>query len=425
MKQEPLLMPALRGSFGDWIYYTCLMPISEVGARVQYAEEIHPNKALSELIQRSLEGPRARQIAEYLSSTKERFFNSLVLATYGGNPEWLEIGDFKSATRPDILRQVSESAMDTVGFLRLTGTEKIFAVDGQHRLAGIKKWLEDTTERRSEMVSVLLVGHKKSARGLERTRRLFTTLNKTAVPVRKRDIIALDEDDAMAIIARRLVETNPSFEDPKIAVIVSQNIPVTNRESLTTISSLYDILKLLFMYVKGHLFTHVKGQRSDYTLRFSRPSDEQLSYFEQVATSYFEALGRHFKPVGDVFKSKQPARVTEKFRGPHGGHLLFRPIGLEIFTRTVIDLAAQMETDFPGAVGLLRSMPMELDEDPYLGVLWDPNRQFIIPQGKTLARDLLRFIAGLPVDESELHKRYRLSVRASGLAPRNLPAQIR
>src|SRR5262249_32961766 len=155
-------------------------------------------------------GGRAKQIAGYLTSTKERFFNSLVLATYGGSPEWLEIGDFKSATRPEILKQVSESAMDTIGFLRLMGTEKIFAVDGQHRLAGIKKWLESDQDKHSETVSVLLVGHKKTAAGLERTRRLFTTLNKTAVPVRKSDIIALDEDDAMAIIARRLVETNPS-----------------------------------------------------------------------------------------------------------------------------------------------------------------------------------------------------------------------
>jgi DNA sulfur modification protein DndB len=242
MKTEPLLIPALRGSFGDWIYYSCLMPVSEVGSRARFAEEIHPDRALSKLIQRSLEGVRARHIANYLTFTKERFFNSLVLATYGGSPEWLEIGDFKSTTRPELVKQVSQSAMDAMGFLRLTGTEKIFAIDGQHRLAGIKKALEDGQDLSSEQVPVILVGHKKSAAGLERTRRLFTTLNKTAVPVRKGDIIALDEDDAMAIIVRRLVETNASFRDPKIAVIASQNIPVSNRACLTTISSLYDTL---------------------------------------------------------------------------------------------------------------------------------------------------------------------------------------
>jgi DNA sulfur modification protein DndB len=416
MKNEPFVMPALRGSFGDWIYYSCLMPVSEVGSRAHYAEEIHTDKELSKLIQRSLEGVRAKHIANYLTFTKERFFNSLVLATYGGSPEWLEVGDFKSTTKPEILKQISDSAMDTIGFLRLMGTEKIFAIDGQHRLAGIKKALEDGLDLASEQVPVLLVGHKKTAAGLERTRRLFTTLNKTAVPVRKRDIIALDEDDAMAIITRRLVERHSSFRHPKIAVIASQNIPVGNRVSLTTISSLYDILKLLFMYALR--------QRSDRTLRFNRPPDERLDYYENLATSYFSALGKNFKPVGDLFKAKDPATVTADFRGPHGGHVLFRPIGLDIFTRTAIEIASQNDIDLPKAVALLKTIPTDLAEAPFLGVIWDPDRQIMIPRGKGLARELLRYMAGLQVFEPKLLEEYRLSVGAFVDATVNLPAKI-
>lgn len=229
MKREPLVLPAIRGSIGDWIYYSCLMPIEEVSERVQFAEEVHPDRALSRLIQRSLEGPRSKHIAEYLASTKERFFNALVLATYSGSPEWLEVGGFRATTKPDILKEISQSAMDSIGFLSLDGSEKIFAIDGQHRVAGIKRALNDGAEIGKEQVAVLLVGHKKTAAGMRRTRRLFTTLNKTAVPVRKRDIIALDEDDVMAITARRLVESNAAFRDPKIAVISSQSIPTGNR----------------------------------------------------------------------------------------------------------------------------------------------------------------------------------------------------
>lgn len=267
MKPGPLALPALRGAVGDWIYYSCLMPITEIALRVKYADEIHPDKALSELIQRSLEGPRAKHIAEYLT-TKERFFNSLVLATYGGSPDWLEVGNFKSSNNAEILKLVPEPSKDALGFLGLSGSEKIFAIDGQHRLAGIRRAIADGTDLSQEQAPVILVGHKKDAAGMQRTRRLFTTLNKTAVAVRKRDIIALDEDDVMAIVARRLVETNSSFQDPKIAVIGSQNIPVGNRICLTTISSLYDTLKLLFMFDLG--------QRTDRSLRFNRPSDERL-----------------------------------------------------------------------------------------------------------------------------------------------------
>jgi DNA sulfur modification protein DndB len=416
MENEALAMPALRGSFGDWIFYSCLMPIIELGARVSFAEEIHKDKALSKLIQRALESERAQQIADYLR-TEERFFNSLVLATYGGNPEWFEVGDFRSNTKPEILSQISERALDTIGFLRLGGAARLFAIDGQHRLAGIKQALKEGIDFGEEQVSVILVGHKKTQAGLRRTRRLFTTLNKTAIPVRKRDIIALDEDDAMAIVVRRLVENDASFKDPKIAVIASPNIPVGNRVCLTTISSLYDTLRLLFMYDKR--------LRSDRALRFNRPSDEQLASYEKLAKGFFASLGGAFKPVRDLLKAKNPGAVTEKFRVPNGGHLLFRPIGLEVVTRTAIDLAKDKAVSLPKAVEILKALPTELAKSPYRGVIWDPARKNMIPAGKGLARKLLRFMLGLRENDAKLLREYRIS---QGVDPGNksvkLPSKV-
>lgn len=400
MANEALTMPALRGSFGDWIFYSCLMPVTEVGTRVSYADEIHQDKALSQLIQRALENDRAKQIADYLR-TDERFFNSLVLATYGGSPEWFEVGDFRSTTKPEILKQISKETLDTIGFLRLVGSEKIFAVDGQHRLAGIKAALKQGLSFGEEQLPVIIVGHKKSQAGLQRTRRLFTTLNKTAIPVRKRDIIALDEDDAMAIVARRLVERNSRFKDPKIAVIASANIPVSNRVCLTTITSLYDTLRLLFM--------HENRLRSDRMLRFYRPSDAQLASYERLAKDYFASLGKTFKPVGAVLKAKDPGAVTERQRRPDGGHLLFRPIGLEVITRIAIDLAQDKAIKLPRAVEILKALPTNLAELPYRGVIWDPARKNMIPAGKALARKLLRYMLGLKEDEAKLRKEFRIS----------------
>ncbi len=400
MAVEPITMPALRGSFGDWIFYSCLMPVAEVGTRVSYAEEIHQDKALSQLIQRALESDRAKQIADYLR-TDERFFNSLVLATYGGSPEWFEVGDFRSTTKPEILKQISPEALDTIGFLRLTGSEKIFAIDGQHRLAGIKEALKQELKFGEEQLPVIVVGHRKTQAGLQRTRRLFTTLNKTAIPVRKRDIIALDEDDAMAIVARRLVERNAHFRDPKIAVIASANIPVANRVCLTTITNLYDTLRLLFM--------HDKRLRSDRTLRFNRPPDAELAAYEKLAKDYFAALGKAFRPVAELLKAKDPGAVTEKQRGPHGGHLLFRPIGLEIVTRVAIDLAQEKAIKLPKAVEQLKKLPTDLSKLPYRGVIWDPVRRNMIPAGKALARKLLRYMLGFKEDEAKLRREYRIS----------------
>jgi DNA sulfur modification protein DndB len=417
-KPSPITLPALRGTFGDWIYYVCLIPLQELGKRATYAHEIHPNKALSDLIQRSLEGPRAAHIAAYLKTTSERFFSSLVLATYGGAPDWLEVGNFRASSDPSVISEVPSMMIDSMGFLRLNGREVIFALDGQHRLAGIKQALEEGLQPTDDAVPIILVGHKSTKAGMQRTRRLFTTLNKTAVPVRKRDIIALDEDDVMAIIVRRLVENDERFQHPKIAVIASQNLPVSNLESLTTIANLYDVLKILFM--------EKAGQRSDRTLRFNRPSDVRLVEFEAYAGDYFGAIAKSFTPVSEVFVSDNPMQVVPRYRGDHGGHILFRPIGLEIITRVAIAYAKEHGLSLATAVLELRDLPVELDQPPYRDVIWDSSRKRMNVRGKTLARELLKYMVGLPVKELDLAKEYRQAISGD---PNDrsiqLPAQIR
>lgn len=391
-----LLLPALRGHIGDWVYYTCLMPISEIALRVDYAKDIHNDKALSRLIQRSLEGERAEHIASYLERTTERFFNSLVLATYDGHPEWLEVGNFGKTSDQGLVSRIGEQALDTLGFLSLSGDEKIFAVDGQHRLAGIKRAIADQTDFGIERLSVIFIAHSEAKR--ERTRRLFTTLNKTAKAVKKRDIIALDEDDTMAITARRFIETNSWFSSPKILIEASENIPSTNRVSLTTISNLYDVLK--------QIFKHRIGKKTDTSLRFFRPSEKELDGYYAYALKFFEAMAEAFPAVGQLFVSTEPARVTQLHRGEHGGHLLFRPLGLNVFTSVAIAFAKHHELSLPEAVRQLAVIPTDLNARPYRDVIWDNDRQRMMLTGKRLLIELLSYMVGLPTDRVKLRASY-------------------
>jgi len=404
-----LFVPALRAAFGDWIYYSCVMPLGELAARVSYAEDIHEDKALSGLIQRSLEGTRATHISEYLEKTEQRFFNSLVVATYGERPKWLEVGNFNEKSDDRILERIDPQERDVFGYLALSGREKIFAVDGQHRLAGVKRAVSQGIDFGAERISVLFVAHNEANR--QRTRRLFTTLNKTARPVDKLDIISLDEDDSMAIITRRLVENHIWFKSPKIAVTPSLSLAATNRSALTNIANLYDVLKLAFKFKEG--------KKADRALRFYRPTDKKLSELESYAVDYFTALQDAFPPVKELFRAKEAGPVTQKYRGPHGGHLLFRPAGLQVFTQVAVEYAAKHHCSLAEAVGALKDIPTNLAARPYRDVLWDPTKKTMISKGKPLAKDLLRYIVRL-IPSADVKERYDLAVGNARLLPTRL-----
>ncbi|MYF30629.1 MAG: DGQHR domain-containing protein, partial [Gammaproteobacteria bacterium] len=163
---KEIVLPALRGVMGDWIYYSCLMDLGQLSARVRYAEEIHKNHALSDMIQRELERGRGAQIAEYLKGQSERFFNSLVLATYSGQPNWHALSDVQSRGNTPWLKDLREETVASVGFLTLRGDEKLFALDGQHRLAGIKQAVKDGLDNDPyDEVSVIVVGHRVTRQG--------------------------------------------------------------------------------------------------------------------------------------------------------------------------------------------------------------------------------------------------------------------
>jgi hypothetical protein len=141
----------------------------------------------------------------------------------------------------------------------------------------------------------------------------------------------------------------------------------------------------------------------------------RLAEFERIAVEYMGAIGDSFRPVGRVFESTDPAPTTRRHRGPEGGHLLFRPIGLEIFTRIAIELAAEQSSPLPAAVGALRHIPVDLSEAPYAGVIWDTARHTMIPGGKRIAADLLRYMIGrFTGNEEDLLANYK---RALGKGP--------
>lgn len=386
---QSLSIPAIRGTMGNWNYYTSVVPIQEIAQRVRYADEIHTNPGLSNMIQRKLSGKRAEEIHRYLIEREDRFFNSLVVAFYDGPPTW-----FSGSVRP-MLESKGDDEFDiedlresgsSLGILHLSGNEKLFALDGQHRLSGIKLAHKKGHLCSEDSVPVIFVGHSNTPEGIKRSRVIFTTLNKEAKKVGVGDIIALDENDPAAIVTRMLVESGTMLSGSKVAYKQTESInPDTDKGCITTIANIYYALLNIFSS-----FYYI-GKSTREIAAFSRPSDKIVDELFELASSYFEKLGKYFPAFGDALNlDGDISRLIAQNRGRNGGHLLYRPIGITIATSLVCQTKHINPTSKIGTcVKKISGIPIQLNQRPYKHVLWDPRTQKMRPKGKKVVIDLL------------------------------------
>ena len=395
---EKLYLSSLRGYFGDWTYYPCLMKLKDIAERIGFADEIYKSKTLSEMVQRELKNKWGREIKEYLLRQEQRFFNSLIVAVYEGKPNWYEITDLEGSEQLDE-SEIPDDVIASIGILCLSGGEKLFTLDGQHRLMGIKEAVKTNAELGEEELTVIFIAHRTDEAGLARSRRLFTTLNKNAKRVSKSDIIALDEDDTMAIIVRQLIERHPMFQEGRISYNARANLPKGNFTSLTTMVNLYDVLLILF--------TKIYGKQTKKKLTNTRLSDEVLEEHYKYADDYFRHLVNTFKPLQEFLDADDDySTVTEKYRTVKGGSILFRPIGLLILTEIVSALLSQ-KYGLSECMTMISRLPQGLTDVPLRGVIWNSTGNTINTKGKTLARNLLLYMLdAYDRDKDELHKSY-------------------
>ena len=221
-------IPALRAKMGDWTYYVTTLTFKQVDEYVsRIDDELHKSESLKELIQRSIT-TNYLSIKEYILNQPELFFNALVLAVYNNYPDWREI-EFK----------YDDIETYSMGILEFPGKHKIFPVDGQHRVEGIKAALKENPDLSNQKITTIFIGHKSDDDGMKRTRRLFSTLNRYAKPVKMDDIIALDEDDSIAIVTRELLELFELFTEKRVTKSKNKAISDSDKHAFTSIITLY------------------------------------------------------------------------------------------------------------------------------------------------------------------------------------------
>lgn len=383
---SPLLIPALRARMGSWAYYIGVMKMKDVAERVSIVQDIHPSERLQDFLQRQL-SDRSKAISDYLLNQDQRLFNSLVIGTYGGQPQWLELGvKAKDAEQEEQLQDIE----GIVGFLKLSGTESLFAIDGQHRVAGINGAIPKNKALENEEVSVIFIaGVTQSQRaedpqGFERTRRLFTTLNRYAKPVGKKDIIALDEDDAVAITTRKLIDEHALFKD-KISSKGANSVPKSDRVSLTTITNLYDILNI---YLDKDVDALPLKRRI-------RPNDTVLDELFTKSVLLFDRLVQNFPSMKELYERSPQEKIASKYRHQDGGSILFRPIGLKMIVTVIVDLRGQ-GVSLDESLLRLQRVGLELAQAPWAGLIWNTSskRMITASENQKAARLLLLYAVG-------------------------------
>ena len=347
---EIMRRPAIKSGIGNWNYYVSTMTFNQIANFVKMPDEIYTSKKLSDMIQRTVT-KNTTAIVEYLKNDAEHFFNALVLAVYGGDPMWYE-GVF----------EYKEDLFCNIGVLEFNKQVKIFPVDGQHRLAAIKE-IVSAGEETSEEIPVIFIAHQCDANGVKRTRRLFTSLNRYAKPVKLNEIIALDEDDIVAITTRRLVEETEELNDSRILISPKESIPESDSHSFSNIITLYNCNNyLLQLYLKNNA---IKVKLNAYK-RFRR-SDEENEAFFQYAYSFWKEIIAKDSAMVDYYNNGNESLV----RSSDGGYLLFRPAGLRAFVEATCKICMKYKVNYSLVLEHLRSFDLILSHAPWERILWD------------------------------------------------------
>ena len=420
------VFPAVVGHIGTWRYYATRMKPRPLFKTVSFAEDLWPNSQMDEALQRALNKGRAKSgIAKYLSRTPDRFFSSIVIAAMEGRPTFYPL---QLADDPAMRMLQGSDIDDAIGILRFTDSVKYYALDGQHRLAAIRALLENETEFpvppgfENEEIPVIIVVQKEGEdRGtfVKKYRRLFGNLNRWAKPVDEATNIVLDEDDAFAIVTRRLLQEHSFFA--RVPGDSFKRIRIEGSASMRDDEPYFMTLVGLYAFNEELLSS---PRRAD------KAAKDELKKF-RLEEDDLDALAKQLSIVWDVVLEVFPELKTEATQMRSSKvepferegqvcqpHVWFRPIGQMLMARLIRELINSVaedqesptEQELRRAIGTAASLPRLLGDAPFRHLLFVPvdvtrdswkMRSEDRKQAQQTALEVLRFMTGLQPHDSE------------------------
>ena len=352
------IYPALRSRMGTWDYYVVKMSASELSQNVRYASEVHDDRTLDKAIQRVLDESRVKKdIVEYLKRQPNRFFSSIVVAALEGNPKFHAV---EVTADPRFTLFHGDSRLnESFGVLQFDGTQKYYALDGQHRLSAVKTLLDrnnpssDGAPRdfeNDEFSVIIVVPSEEDSNEtfMQKYRRLFSNLNRYAKPMDQATNIIMDEDDTFAILTRRLITENTFFQSDARRQIESYRIKTTKGKNLktgdpyfTSIETLYEMNIELLSSSKKISIGWAQGNEEGpdlKTFKKFRPSEEYIDSLYDELLTYWDGLFDELPVLWDDPLKMRFHEITDRTNKNGTDHLLFWPIGQQMLAEIAREL---------------------------------------------------------------------------------------
>jgi hypothetical protein len=326
---------------------------------------------------------RQAELSAYLVHNPHRKFGTILAVI---SPGWINEATHENwgsdgrALRGAIAYEPLDSE-GHIGLLNLDRSEvSVFALDGQHRLMGLKGLIDLQADRlvlkdkfgnhkpggkfpRSnfeeigltdlalqsllsermhiEYIPAILAGETRKE-AVRRVRSVFFSLNAYAKKPTKGEVFLLSESDGVAIVARRVGITHPLLrhvrgDKIKDRVNWKNSALPDGSEWFTTLEALRSMVKGVMVGMQPDLVQKFKPRWNMVELR---PSDDELDHAAEMLKDFLD----HFETlpvINSINSSDDPTKELGRqrtFDKEGHGHLLLRPIGQEVLADAIGEL---------------------------------------------------------------------------------------
>jgi hypothetical protein len=378
--------------------------------------------------QRPVNWERQKELARYLVAEPLHQFPPLLLvitSTWAEDPNdevWVDGRATKSTfsyKRLGELDSLVELSLDRSEFM-------IYALDGQHRVVGIRgaleiidtgllqpkdrrgkpkgqpiqrdEWLNDerglaeVNRVPSETIGIHLVPGVIQGETMEDARRrissVFVHVNQSANPLTEGQVIVIDQNDPFALVAQRLstnhalLKNRTDFEKAQLA---------KKSEMVTTLSSIHKSARAYLKEFPG--YESWKPAKKGKSVAQKRPESEVSAATNRLGAIWSKVAGLPcFLRLSDVI----PPSVSEMRNCGEGNqaHLLYRPVGQNALFGAVADLeraGVALDAIFAALARCDLAGGFRIDDFawPWCGVIYDPAGDRVKSSGEDLTRRLI------------------------------------